>query len=101
MFDTPLFPLGATHATPAALDAIKEAAEATGTVTALLVYQLLHRHSSGDWGTVCAEDAAANGRALTDGLRILSAYVIAGNVKIWIITEWDRSSTTILLPSDY
>jgi hypothetical protein len=50
---------------------------------------------------ICREDAQANDRALREGTRLLSAYMLVSNVKIWIITEADRSSTTILLPDEY
>lgn len=60
----------------------------------------LNRHVSGDWGSVCEEDKAENDRALESGDRILSAYETSHG-KIWIITEWDRSVTTILFPSEY
>jgi len=60
----------------------------------------LSQHCSGDWGTVDAEDWEANNAALTDGTRLLSAYMVHG-VKVWIITEADRSVTTLLLPRDY
>lgn len=63
-------------------------------------YLLLARHVTGDWGDVSAEDRQANDRALIDGTRLLSAYVISGH-PIWVITEADRSVTTILLPSEY
>ncbi len=62
--------------------------------------QILARHSSGDWGDVDAEDKATNDRAVEDGERIVSAYKLYGE-KVWIITEWDRSVTTLLLPSEY
>lgn len=58
------------------------------------------RHSSGDWGTICPEDAALNDDAITAGDRILSSYR-ADNRTFWIITEADRSATTILMPEDY
>jgi hypothetical protein len=61
---------------------------------------LLDRHHSGDWGIVDAEDKAANDRALIHGERLLSAYPV-GDGKVWVITEWDRSATTILLPEEY
>ena len=61
---------------------------------------LLIRHRSGDWGDVCADDARANREALDTGLRILSAYDTAAG-RLWIITEADRSATTVLLPSEY
>ena len=60
----------------------------------------LDRHQSGDWGDVCAEDAQVNADALTYGNRIMSVYTHEGT-PIWIITEADRSSTTILFPDDY
>jgi hypothetical protein len=60
----------------------------------------LSKHASGDWGEVCAEDKESNDQALKDGDRILSAYTINGR-KIWIITEWDRSVTTVLFPEEY
>ena len=71
--------------------------------------ECLTRHSRGDWGNVCREDAASNNRALIDGSRLLSAYAIDptkpakgyGENCFWIITEHDRSVTTFLLPSEY
>lgn len=62
--------------------------------------ECLQRHRQGDWGDVCTEDKQANDDALKHGDRILSAYAINGK-KIWIITEWDRSVTTILFPDEY
>ena len=61
----------------------------------------LRRHASGDWGEVDEEDKLANDNALETGERILSAYTSKGGVKFWIITEADRTITTILLPEDY
>jgi hypothetical protein len=61
----------------------------------------LQRHVTGDWGELCPEDIEANEQALLNGARLLSAYRSAKGVKFWIITEWDRSVTTILLPEDY
>ena len=62
----------------------------------------LLRHRRGDWGELDDEDNAANNRAARVRERILSAYTLPlTQAKIWIITEWDRSSTTILLPSEY
>jgi len=60
----------------------------------------LSRHQHGDWGRVCQEDKAANDEALREGFRILSVYVFS-DIRIWIVTEADRSVTTILLPSEY
>jgi hypothetical protein len=61
---------------------------------------LLIRHHCGDWGDVCEEDRESNEEALLMQLRIMSSYNFSHD-KIWIITEADRSVTTILLPSDY
>jgi len=58
------------------------------------------RHSSGDWGEVCDNDKESNNLALKEGTRILSSYS-KGKDKIWIITEWDRSVTTVLFPNEY
>jgi hypothetical protein len=71
--------------------------------------ECLARHARGDWGLVCAEDAASNEDAVTDHGRILSSYAIDpkkpskgfGENTLWIITEADRSVTTFLLPSEY
>lgn len=84
--------LGQVVATPGALELLSKA-DATP-------LPFLIRHSMGDWGTVPQEDAELNNQALVDGGRILSSYNV-GDDRIWIITEWDRSVTTILLPSEY
>jgi hypothetical protein len=89
-----MLPLGQLMATPGALAEL----ERSGT-TAM---QYILRHESGDWGDVCAEDARANRDALKHGMRILSVYFLPGtNVKIYVITEHDRSCTTLLLAADY
>jgi len=67
---------------------------------------LLQRHASGDWGDLDAHDHAANVQALRDGSRLLSAYIVAEGVKVWIITEAAdedgyRATTTLLLPEEY
>lgn len=60
------------------------------------------RHICGDWGDIPSEDAMLNERALKEGDRLFSAYIYKPTgEKIWIITESDRSTTTILFPSDY
>lgn len=87
------FRLGRVLATPGALRAL----DAAGDVP----FTYLARHRRGDWGDVCPEDAAANDAALRDGARVLSAYTLSTGERIWLITEWDRSATTILLPSEY
>lgn len=65
------------------------------------IEQALSRHQTGDWGDLGDDDKHLNDSAVKDGGRILSAYRSATGVKFWIITEADRSSTTILLPEDY
>lgn len=90
----PKFELGTVVATPGALAALEEAQESP------LGY--VARHESGDWGTVPPEDWEENEFSLTNKFRLLSAYVLRdGSTEIWIITEADRSETTILLPSEY
>ena len=64
------------------------------------VMTALSRHASGDWGDLCPEDTLANDHALNDGGRLFSAYG-QGEERFWIITEADRSITTVLLPDDY
>ena len=64
------------------------------------LFPLLHRHIQGDWGEVDGEDKQTNNEALELGNRLLSAYTLDGE-KLWVITEWDRSITTILFPSEY
>jgi hypothetical protein len=59
------------------------------------------RHMTRDWGEVCDEDKQLNNQSLEDGSRVLSAYTDRGHTKFWIITEADRSVTTVLLPDDY
>lgn len=61
----------------------------------------LRRHHNGDWGDICAEDREANETALKIGGRLLSVYHDRKGVKFYIITEADRNTTTVLLPSDY
>lgn len=90
-FPNAKFALGHIVATPAALSLLNPDEQLVA----------LSRHASGDWGYLCPEDKAANDEALTEGLRILSSFKTSSGTKFWIITEADRSSTTILLPSDY
>jgi len=87
------FPLGQVVATPGALEALRQAGDES------LLY--LVRHQSGDWGEVCEEDAKENEFSVENGFRILSAYTLKDGTRIWVITEADRSSTCILLPSEY
>jgi len=60
----------------------------------------LSRHLQGDWGDLCPEDWDANERALQHGERLFSAYQDEGLPRIWIITEADRSATTVLFPEE-
>jgi len=64
-------------------------------------FKAFARHVSGDWGELCEADRKANELALTDGSRLLSVYWTASDIKFYIITEADRSHTTVLLPEDY
>jgi len=88
----PLFELGHTLATPAALSKMISLDINPAT--------LLNRHTSGDWQEIDEEDQESNRDALINGERIFSAYTCE-NIKFWVITEADRSSTTILLPEEY
>ena len=87
------FLLGQIVATPGALAALEGACESPLT--------FLQRHIQGDWGEVTKGDAMENELSLIQGFRLLSAYTLKSGVKIWIITEADRSSSTILLPHEY
>ena len=88
------FALGQTYVTPGAEEALMIAGQ-----TAL---EFLRRHMSRDWGTELSdEDVRENELSLKEGFRLLSAYRTAKGQKLWIITEADRSATTILLPSEY
>ena len=84
-------PLGRTVATPAALGAVSHADIAAA----------LRRHAAGDWGDVTPDDRAANDAALKSGERLLSVYRSATGTTFWVLTEADRSATTVLLPDDY
>lgn len=88
-----LFDLGQLVSTPGALAAFDKTGDDP------LIF--LARHLAGDWGDVCEEDARANNDAVEDGFRILSSYKLSDDTKIWIITERDRSVTTLLLPEEY
>lgn len=68
---------------------------------AKLVTDSLKRHAAGDWGDLCREDKAENESSLKEGLRLFSAYEKEGLPKVWIITEADRSATTVLFPTEY
>ena len=76
-------------------------AHAQGVLDPQEVQSAIVRHATGDWGDVCREDRLANERGLKDEDRLFSVYHAENSRKFWIITEWDRSVTTILLPEDY
>lgn len=65
------------------------------------LFPYMVRHAQGDWGDVCKEDWESNDEALKSGQRLLSEYKLPDGKRIWIITEWDRSATTLLFPEDY
>jgi hypothetical protein len=65
------------------------------------VFEAFVRHLDGDWGNLCEEDWDENQNALEIGTRLLSSYVDRNDNKFWIITEADRSATTVLLPCEY
>lgn len=87
------FSLGRILITPGALAALEAAGQTP--------HGFLHRHVLGDWGDVDAHDRQANEGALRAGARLLSVYWTRREVKLWVITEADRQSTTILLPEEY
>jgi hypothetical protein len=89
----PLFPLGQVVATPGALSALEEAGQTPE--------EFLARHVTGDWSMLPEEDKQENDLSVTRDLRILSAYILKTGVKIWLITEADRSATSFLLPEEY
>jgi hypothetical protein len=88
-----LFDLGQTVMTIGAKDALEESNQQP--------FEFIKLHQSGDWGIVGKEDAQENEFSIKNSFRLLSAYRTAKGEKLWIITEADRSVTTILLPSEY
>lgn len=88
----PLFSLGNIYLTPGAIEVLNE--------NRLDVTALLRRHVSGDWGDLDSEDKQMNDDAINCGARIFSAYGV-GREKLWVITEADRSATTVLRPDEY
>jgi hypothetical protein len=88
----PLFKLGQTAATPGALGLAED--------LGINFLGLLARHVTGDFGDLCEDDLRENRNAIENGFRVFSAYEFAGG-KFWVITEADRSVTTILLPEEY
>jgi hypothetical protein len=89
----PRFALGQVLATHGALAALVAAGRTPS--------EFLTRHQAGDWGDLTAEDAQENELALLDDYRLLSAYDLGNGIRIWLISEWDRSATTLLLPQEY
>lgn len=87
------FQLGQLVATQGALSALEQAGQSP--------LEFIRRHQSGDWGDLSQEDKQENEYSVDKLLRIFSAYYTAKHEKLWIITEADRSATTILLPSEY
>jgi hypothetical protein len=90
---TPRFELGAIRLTFGAKDVIEQALQEPD--------EFLRRHHAGDWGDMTATDKQANDSALVEDTRIFSAYHTILGVKLWVITEADRSATTVLLPEEY
>jgi hypothetical protein len=87
------FPLGRIAATPGALRALERANQSPAV--------FLARHAAGDWGELDPEDIRENGYSVAHGFRLLSSYTTAAGERLWIITEADRSTTTVLLPEEY
>ena len=88
-----LFALGRTVATAHAVRVAEEQGVQLG--------KLIFRHQHGDWGDIHAEDRGLNEAAIRDGERIFSVYQVTRDLTFWVITEWDRSYTTVMLPEDY
>lgn len=93
MMRPPRFALGRLVATPGALKALEDAGQDP--------MQFVARHQAGDWGELGEEDKQENEFSVSHGLRILSAYHTALGESLWVITEADRSATTLLLPEEY
>jgi len=89
----PLFPAGQIVATPGALALLEQAKKSP--------LEYLSRHLRGDWGELCPEDKTENELSLKHGYRLMSNYQVTDREKLWIITEADRSVTTLLLPTEY
>jgi hypothetical protein len=87
------FELGQTVATPGAVEAMQRGFH--------IPPEFLLRHKHGDWGELGDEDKQTNDQGLISGSRLLSAYTTRTSERLWVITEWDRSVTTLLLPAEY
>lgn len=93
MSTRPKFSPGQVVATPGAMDALAASGQTP--------QGFLRRHVAGDWGDVSAADAQVNDESLSGGGRLMSSYCTSSGTKIWLITEADRSVTTLLLPEEY
>src|SRR5215211_6768532 len=89
----PKFELGALVATPGALELLQTAGKQP--------LDYIIRHLTGDWGDLDEHDRLVNEQALEHGGRLLSSYIVTGDQRLWLITESDRSATTLLLPQEY
>ena len=89
----PLFPAGRLVATPGALALLEQVNKSP--------LEFLSRHLHGDWGDLCQEDKTENELSLKYGFRLLSSYQVTDTETLWVITEADRSVTTLLLPGEY
>jgi hypothetical protein len=89
----PLFDLGQLVATPGALTVLEKAGQNP--------MEFLSRHVTGDWGEIPEEDRLENQFSLEKGFRLLSSYRTTVGDRLWVITEWNRSHTTLLLPEEY
>ena len=88
-----LFPLGQIVATPGALAALEKSGQSP--------MDFLSRHVTGDWGELCDDDRKENQLSLERGFRLLSSYKTNAGDRVWVITEANRSHSTILLPEEY
>ncbi len=95
------FPLGSILCTPGAKELLSEQGKSDGGGFGMLTILLLARHQLGDWREMSEHDRLENEKAADGGLRVLSSYRLPGGQTLWVITEADRSTTTILLPSEY
>jgi len=89
----PLFPAGQIVATPGARALLEQAKKSP--------LEFLSRHLRGDWGELCPDDNTENELSLKHGYRLMSSYQVTDAEKLWIITEADRSVTTLFLPTEY
>lgn len=89
----PLFKLGRVVATPNAMAELEKANESA--------MPFIQRHHCGDWGNLCDDDKMVNNKGVKSGSQLLSSYFLSTGQEIWVITEPNRSVTTILLPEEY